>query len=331
MTKSPWPGVRALRAAIGATFLLGACSLDTPGPDDATPTEFVTEIVDIMEEFSYRRDSVDWTQLRAGVLSRAEGATTYEQTHPALQFALEQLGDNHSWVQQPDGAFLTYARTVTCSAPAAPDLSQIPSDVGYLRVNAYSGSVGTSGSYTSGLQSAMQQRDNAGVVGWIIDLRGNGGGNMWPMLAALWPFLQGRAGFFVSSDSVFSEWRLVGARVYDNGVLRAEAVGPYLPRGVDGRIAVLIDNRVASSGEATAIAFKSRDNARFFGSRTCGLTTAIASGPVSGGYRLGLAVAGLAATDSSTFVGGITPEETITETSTLLTRAVAWVRTGQQQ
>ena len=45
------------------------------------------------------------------------------------------------------------------------------------------------------------------TCGWIIDLRGNGGGNMYPMLAGLKPFLGDTVlGAFVGPDKTRANW-----------------------------------------------------------------------------------------------------------------------------
>ena len=49
--------------------------------------------------------------------------------------------------------------------------------------------------YAKTLQDSIRARDRVGLIGWIVDLRGNSGGNMWPMLAGVGPVLgEGVAG-----------------------------------------------------------------------------------------------------------------------------------------
>ena len=49
--------------------------------------------------------------------------------------------------------------------------------------------------------------DRVSLVGWIVDLRGNTGGNMWPMVAGVGPVLgNGVAGFFVPPVGASTPW-----------------------------------------------------------------------------------------------------------------------------
>jgi len=55
--------------------------------------------------------------------------------------------------------------------------------------------------YTDELHDVSARLEAAHPTGWIIDLRGNGGGNMWPMLAGIGFVLgDGPAGSFVLLD-----------------------------------------------------------------------------------------------------------------------------------
>ena len=127
--------------------------------------------------------------------------------------------------------------------------------------------------------------------GWIIDLRGNLGGNMWPMLAGIglvvgggdlgsfqapggnnesWYYRDGRAGSHSAGQD------LVGAQVKE-----PPFDVPELPW-----VAVLLDRSTASSGEAIALSFAGRPRSRSFGEHTTGFTTANDEHPLSDGARL---------------------------------------------
>jgi C-terminal processing protease CtpA/Prc len=181
--------------------------------------------------------------------------------------------------------------------------------------------------YAEEIRTQFLSRDTDEIVGWIVDLRGNGGGNMWPMLAALSPLLDGSAGFFVDPDSVWQEWWVhEGTSFLDQ--FPVTTVDVHVPHGVAGRVAVLTDVRVASSGEATAIAFKNRPNTRQFGVGTCGISTGIQAGEIGPGFVLGLATTVMADRDSTIYGGKVLPDEEITDTAALVARAIEWIRTG---
>jgi hypothetical protein len=78
-------------------------------------------------------------------------------------------------------------------------------DYGFVHVPTFSQTV--PGSSITGLADSLQSLirgvDARDPCGWIIDLRHNHGGNMWPTLAGVGPILgdDDKAGSFVNADS----------------------------------------------------------------------------------------------------------------------------------
>lgn len=275
-----------------------------------------------------RRDVLDWNSLRAQVVDSAGSASTIAATLPSIAYALQLVGDNHSWFRGPDGSFLSYPKTVSCSSGGAPSPPDLPGDIGYVRVPNYGGTSAGSATYTSAIQSALALADSDTLAGWVVDLRGNSGGNVWPMLSAMWPFLQDVVGHFRNSDGFWSEWRVTGFSSFDGPFLAATTASPYFIQSSATRVAVWTDASVASSGEAVAIAFRQRSDTRSFGSPTCGLSTGVRAYSLAGGYTLGLARSVMADRDSTLFGGPVVPDEAVIGDASLLARTVEWIRTG---
>jgi C-terminal processing protease CtpA/Prc len=174
----------------------------------------------------------------------------------------------------------------------------------------------------------MEAADSDSLEGWIVDLRGNRGGNMWPMLAALSPFLQGRAGFFVEPGDVWLGWGAERAAIMLERDTVAFVNDPYGPWTDTPRIAVLTDRLVATAGEAVAVAFRGHPRARSFGTATCGQSTAVFTFVLADGGTLGLVTARLADRDSVLYGGPLVPDEIVLGTDAVVSRAIAWLRTG---
>jgi len=97
-------------------------------------------------------------------------------------------------------------------------------------------------------------------------LRSDTGGNMWPMLAGLKPFLGSKGlGTFVSPTGSSRP----GVAGHGVGVDPPAALAAL----ETAWIAVLTGPRTASSGEAVTIAFRGRPRTRSFGLPTAGLST----------------------------------------------------------
>jgi C-terminal processing protease CtpA/Prc len=109
-------------------------------------------------------------------------------------------------------------------------------------------------------------------------MRGNLGGNVWPMTVGVGALLgEGWQSYEIDRDGKRSPYvRLEqGAAVIVSGeqagltIIAPDAWQP-LPALAEVPVAMLIDDAVASSGEGMAVAFRGRANTRFFGQRTYG-------------------------------------------------------------
>src|SRR5262245_25680020 len=121
------------------------------------------------------------------------------------------------------------------------------------------------------VQALIRELDQKDVTGWIIDLRLNGGGNMWPMLAGIGPILgEGEVGSFVGARES-SKWRYQDGQSMINQNVAAKVAVPYRLKKGDLPVAVLTDEFTASSGEAVVVAFKGRGKTRFIGMPTRGV------------------------------------------------------------
>lgn len=90
-------------------------------------------------------------------------------------------------------------------------------------------------------------------------------------------------------------------------------------------MAVLTDNAVASSGEATVIAFRARPNTRSFGRPTCGVSTANSSFPMPNGAILNLTVAVMADRTKTRYGDSVVPDEVVSDPAETVNRAVSWL------
>lgn len=133
------------------------------------------------------------------------------------------------------------------------------------------------GSYSELGQEALRILDMANpLCGWVVDLRKNDGGNMWPMLAAVGPVLgEGKVGSFAGGGglSFLKDWKYSEGKAILGFSVRSSVKKPYTLKHLFPPVAVLTSSQTASSGEALAVAFKGRDKTRFFGETTLGIPT----------------------------------------------------------
>lgn len=331
-------GVRA--AALTATLaLIAMCVSDGCGGGRAptTPTgamsprasAYLDELNALMEAHSINRLRIDWKAFRASVVAAAGAAQSVEETFPAIRTALTLLEDGHSFYRPVNGTSTIASASRPCGGPSA-DVPTLPATMGYVRVGSFSGSPAEASAFANGLQRAIASADRDGLAGWIVDLRGNRGGNMWPMIAGVGPILgEGRVGYFIDPVGVESVWEYRDGASWENGSPAQRVDTPYRLRHESPRVAVLVDNGTTSSGEAVLVAFERRPDSRSFGTAaTCGLSTANELYVMSDGASLYLTVSVMA--DRTKFMYGaqIAPDEYLTDPKEVEQRAVAWLHTG---
>jgi hypothetical protein len=91
------------------------------------------------------------------------------------------------------------------------------------------------------------------------------------------------------------------------------------------RVGVLIDCRVASSGEATAISFVGRPDTRFFGTPTRGLSTSNRGFALSDGATLVLTTSFMADRNLVKYGRPVMPDEIIGSPDEGTRRAIEWL------
>jgi hypothetical protein len=196
----------------------------------------VEGMLDIMQANSINRLTIDWPALRATVSAEAASAATFDQLYPAIRTALRLLGDGHSSYRSPGGDVL-FVPTRSCLTMGIGTVD-VPANVGYVRVRSFSGTAAEGTAFADALQRGIQDADHDGMTGWIVDVRGNGGGNMWPMVAGVGPVLgEGVAGYFIDPVGAESVWEYSdGASRLGNAVLQAVNT-PYRLRRERPRVA----------------------------------------------------------------------------------------------
>jgi carboxyl-terminal processing protease len=278
----------------------------------------------IVRRGSLWRDTVTWSRVEPEVRAMATGSETAADTYAAIRALLAHLGDHHSFLMRPQGA----AAVRTGGAENPRPLVRVQTDgIGYISVPAYIGfDTAAAESYVRAVHDSLARAvaKGAGTCRWILDLRTNGGGNMWPMLAGLQPFVgEEELGSFVSAAETGPLWH---AR--DHVDVKPPATLAPLE---SANVAVLTGPRTASSGEAVTIAFIGRPRTRMFGLPTAGLSTANTTKMLPDGAMIVLTTAVEADRTGKRYGEQLTPDELIpaaangTTADPQMDRAIVWL------
>jgi hypothetical protein len=290
-------------------------------------SDYVNELVGVMQSNSIHRDRINWVDFRAQVMQRVQGARAIPDAYPAISMALGLLADHHSFYMGSGGTFVPNPDGKRCWAPPA-SAPALPGDIGYVRVGSFAGSDPSAmTAFADAVQLQIRGADNASLIGWIVDVRGNGGGNMWPMVSGVGPVLgDGVAGYFVPPTGAASPWGYGNGASMLSSASQAAASSVYRVLRPSPRVAVLTDNLVASSGEAIVVSFRARPNTRSFGMMTCGLSTSNSGFRLSDGATLQLTTAVMADRTQTPYGDSIAPDEFVTGDGEVVQRAIAWLR-----
>lgn len=306
-------------------------------------SSYLDSALKIMEEHFYRKERIDWPALRRATMLQAAGAQTAVDTYPAIRFALAKLGDHHSYLQlTPELTRQEAARAPKLvdpgAMPAAPARKQTfpyPSPFRTRRVPEGAMLAGAAApvaqlviplfssdkreeidGYATNVQRVIAELAARHPCGWIVDLRGNGGGNIWAMLAGVGPILgEGTLG----KSSQYYEDGKAGMRTDTKEPYYAQTTAAPVRLAAAPPVAVLIDRDTGSSGEGVAIAFRGRPETRLFGEITYGAATGTFPYELGDGARIYLVIGAMIDRNGNEYPDGVAPDEEVLSEATITT------------
>jgi C-terminal processing protease CtpA/Prc len=264
-----------------------------------------------MEQHSLNRRKIDWAALRATTFERAAAARVPANTYTAIRSALMQLGDQHSFFRPPEEVQAIDTGSQSSTLPSG---VLIHDRIASIVVPAFIGNEAQAMTYVKQAHTVIAKLDQLHPCGWIVDLRNNTGGNMWPMLAGVGPVLgDGMAGAFADLDDQRVEYGYYAgvARYGQEIVVQVDA--PYQLRAALPTVAVLTNGETSSSGEAIAVAFRGRPGTRSFGQSTDGLSSGNAGYPLSDGAFIFLTTVVFADRTGTRYGQEIVPDTVVNE------------------
>jgi len=245
------------------------------------------KIIEHAENNSLYRKNVDWASLKKEMYAIVKNADSVSQLKPALNLMLKKLNDTHGRVfynnqvlSYYNGEIKEHQKNIDIATYNEIQSGQvyefkaliIEKNIGYVRIVGLP--MGDNEKMSSEIQNAVCELVQKGAEKWIIDLRHNGGGNMFPMVEGISNIIGdgivgGTKGVTEEESSV---WQIKnGDFFYDEQTVALENKCQITNTQ---KVAVLTSPYTASSGEALAVILKERPKTRFFGNKTMGMITA---------------------------------------------------------
>ena len=161
--------------------------------------------------------------------------------------------------------------------------------------------------YVSAALASIDSLRDSARCGWIVDLRDNVGGNAYPMLLAVQPFLDGGSTIasFIDRNGHTEQLRYDGTAVMLDTSTVATAPSSIEP--LDSDIVVLQNSLTASAAELVVIALADRPNGAIVGGPSAGFTTGNQTFALSDGALLVVTTAFDVGPSGRVFDGPIEP------------------------
>jgi hypothetical protein len=282
-----------LSAPFGSSLDVRSVDVSVVAPDLVQPPTVGTaaEIERIFGEFRtryFRTDAVDWERVRRTCELDAFPRLA-DPTVPFAKCLVRNLPDNsHSRVYRK--AAMPSDRVAGRSS----DVRLLESGTGYVRLATAAVEPGDeSDRYAHAVRSAISTLMSRDVSRWIVDLRGNGGGTVYAMLAAVAPLIgPGRKplAYWEHPGGMKTPVRLTSGGAEEDGTLRVAVSGLKQP-AKRTQVIVLVDKGCVSSCEILAMILESRDYITLMGERTGGLNTSNDEFDLHDGYKVVLTTA----------------------------------------
>lgn len=280
---------------------------------------FISEVLAIAEKSSVVKDSVNWDNMRRDMLSLASGAKTTLDCYASVNYLIRELyakGDNHSGFYPPE--FNTRNKTDNADG-RQPEGKYLGNSIAYISVPGFSSiNEKLSDAFATKIQALIKTLDSSyTITKWVVDLRENTGGNMYPMIAGLGPILgNDTLGYFhMQSPKEKHAWYYSRGSSGCNGTTLCKVNRPYDIRQQNFKIIVLSGPNTASSGEMALISFKGKANTIVIGSASAGYSSGNAGHTLSDGSVLNLCESYCSDRYQTLYTGPIAPDISLPQNS----------------
>lgn len=243
-------------------FLLACIMASCSDPNE----NYVKKAVRIMDKNGIYAQGPEWEKAKEEALSAKP--SSLEEAQEMVLKAGKVAGGKHTFLMIADEV-----NDNDTSGWEMPTVELLENDIAYIKLPAFSGNAEEGVKYANTVLNAIPDA----LQGVIIDLRGNRGGNMYPMIAAVHRFLP---------DDVILKFSSRKRPMSINTFFVMKSVGIAEQKPINCPVALLTDEWTGSSGEAVLLCFRGLSNARAFGLPTAGYCSCNQPFPLPGGSLL---------------------------------------------
>ena len=226
-----------------------------------SPLAYGERALSFMEN-GYYASTEEWVEAKAKAREALIAAQSYEDTWPILRKALAVAGGKHSRLITSVETDADREGAITLPLVS---IDHMENGIVTVVIPEFTQGAAEAQEYAQIVISWLREYQDASGV--VIDLRGNLGGDIAPMIAALSPLLPDGEVLRVLYASGQEHTLTLKDGTFTGGSgIRVDSF--KMPEEIP--VAILTDGRTASSGEAVLLAFRGLRNVRSFGSPTAG-------------------------------------------------------------
>ncbi len=313
--------------AVGLTLPRISYAQDKPIASDVK--KYLQQLVNGLRQYRVGRDEIDWGQVESKTMAAAAGAQTIPDAFPAIRVALAEIKD--PWAMYHAATGQNVGPDAPRCIPSRVTAPTVPTSVGYIRV-APIPARGTRAEREAAvaIRAALKTADDAGAENWIVDLRGHFMGSLPAPVMGLAPLMGDGTVFKMEYADAIVPFNADQTSIKANGQEMAIDGSKFSLTHKKPRVAVLVDGGTAGVGELLTVAFENRDNARVFGTATCGIPPLrLVPQKLKDGAEFTLSAMRIIDRLDKRYRGPIEPHERIETETALFERVLAWVNTGK--
>lgn len=308
-------------------------------------------IISVAKEHSLYKNKVDWNDLESEMKLRLKSDSLNAIIKP-VEYMFSQLEDFHGALYLYGNRYNSFYKSEyhypvdrnvynKINSTSSEIKGQvIDKQIAYLKIpHFYTTNQEQISEYTSQIRNTICDLKNKNPAGWIIDLRLNIGGNMYPMISGLgelFPNLK-LGGDSKDGKKYHSEWYIKNGNLHmwDSPMTSSKISCNFDENNVnaDKKVVFLIGRYTSSSGEAVASAFKGQKNTRLIGEITSGWSSTTGWFPITDNVLFSPTIAYFMSKDSTLHEDGVIPDDLIVEEldldsllmSATLIKGVEWI------
>ena len=329
------------------TVSLFSCSMQKRTADkthieaQAPDTKMILDsIISTARVNSLYTNNVNWEELEKEMFNRLSDNDSLSSLEEPIRHMMTSLGDFHGFVNIDNKTikgridrerdvnydfkskeYLSKVRSIYQNTLKGIDTHSeiIDNSIAYIQIPAIQYKVGGDSIIMNQIMKIRETICNLkknSPKGYIVDLRGNTGGNFWPMLSGLGELFPNMdlGGDTEDSKTFRVKWSLRNGNLYLNENTLPFSLPLQCNININNKkVAVLVGRYTASSGEAVASALKGQKNIKLFGEQTAGYSTTNGMVKISDNVFYNIATAYYMSSDSTVHRDGIIPDFVIPE------------------